>query len=70
MARVGSWTSVTKVVAPSEMNSLRDVLWLGNTFDELGNEAVDILVDNQVADLLHCAVRSLLDFSLGIPHGF
>ena len=51
------------------MDRLGDVLRFGDTLDELGNEALDILVGDQSADLLHCAVGSLLDFGLGIPHG-
>jgi hypothetical protein len=52
-----------------QVNGLRDVLRLGDTLDELGNETVDILVDDQVADLLHGAVGVFLDLWLGIPHG-
>ena len=50
------------------MNRLRDVLWLGDTLDQLGNEALDILVDDETADLLHGAVSHLLDLGLGVPH--
>lgn len=51
-----------------QVNGLWDVLWLGDTLDELGNEAVDILVDDQSANLLHGAVGHLLDLWLGVPH--
>jgi hypothetical protein len=52
-----------------QVNSLGDVLGLGNTLDELRNETLDILVDDQAADLLHGTVGSLLDLRLGVPHG-
>lgn len=52
-----------------QVNRLGDVLGLGDTLDELGNEAVDILVDDQSADLLHGGVGPLLDLGLGVPHG-
>jgi hypothetical protein len=52
-----------------QMNGLGDVLGLSDTLDELGNETVDILVDDQRADLLHGGVGSLLDLVLGVPHG-
>jgi hypothetical protein len=52
-----------------QVNSLGDVLRLGDTLDELRNEALDILVGDQGAENLHGAVGSLLDFRLGVPHG-
>lgn len=52
-----------------QVNGLRNVLRLGNTLDELGNETLDILVDDQLADLLHGLVGTLLDLLLGVPHG-
>ncbi|GFF58995.1 hypothetical protein IFM46972_11263 [Aspergillus udagawae] len=52
-----------------QVNSLGNVLGLGDTLDELGNEALNILVDDQTANLLHCGVGSLLDIGLGVPHG-
>lgn len=52
-----------------EMDGLRDVLRLGDTLDELGNETLNILVDDELADLLHGGVGSLLDLRLGVPHG-
>ena len=52
-----------------QMNRLSDVLGLSDTLDELRNEAIDILVDDQGADLLHGAVGVLLDLGLGVPHG-
>lgn len=52
-----------------QVNGLGDVLGLGDTLDELGNETLDILVDDQTADLLHGSVGSLLDVGLGVPHG-
>jgi len=52
-----------------QVDGLRDVLRLGDTLDELGDEALNILVGDQLADLLHGAVGSLLDFGLGVPHG-
>ena len=51
-----------------QVNSLWNILWLGDTLDEFRNEALNILVDNQTADLLHGTVCHLLDFWLGIPH--
>jgi hypothetical protein len=51
-----------------QMDSLWDVFWLGDTLDELGNESLDILVDDKTTDLLHCTVGHLLDLWLGIPH--
>lgn len=51
-----------------QVNGLRDVLWLGDTLDELGNEALNILVGDETAKSLHGGVSSLLDLSLGIPH--
>jgi len=51
-----------------QVNSLGDVLGLGDTLDELGNETLNILVDNETADLLHGGVGGLLDLGLGIPH--
>jgi hypothetical protein len=50
------------------VDSLWNVLRLGDTLDELGNEALDILVGDQLADLLHSGVCGLLDFRLGVPH--
>jgi len=52
-----------------QVNSLGDVLRLGNTLDELRNETLNILVDDQATDLLHGTVGSLLDLGLGVPHG-
>ena len=52
-----------------QVNGLGNVLRLGDTLDELGNEALDILVGDQGAELLHGAVSSLLNLSLGVPHG-
>ncbi|KAF3396471.1 hypothetical protein F1880_007236 [Penicillium rolfsii] len=52
-----------------QVNGLGDVLGLGNTLDELGNETLDILVDDQTANLLHGGVGGLLDVGLGVPHG-
>ncbi len=52
-----------------QVNSLRDVLGLGDTLDELGDEALDIPVDDELADLLHRLVGSVLDLLLGVPHG-
>lgn len=52
-----------------KMDSLGNVLGLGDTLDELGDEALNILVDDQTADLLHGGVGGLLDLSLGVPHG-
>ena len=52
-----------------QVNGLGHVLGLGDTLDELGNETLDILVDNQATDLLHGAVGLLLDLGLGVPHG-
>lgn len=51
-----------------QVNGLWDVLWLGDTLDELRNKAVDILVDDKSANLLHGAVGHLLDLRLGVPH--
>jgi hypothetical protein len=52
-----------------QVNSLGDVLRLSDTLDQLGNEALDILVGDQGAELLHGGVGSLLDLGLGVPHG-
>ena len=52
-----------------QVDGLGDILGLGDTLDELGNEPLDILVDDQTADLLHGGVGSLLDLRLGVPHG-
>lgn len=52
-----------------QVNGLGDVLRLSDTLDELGNEALDILVGDQGAENLHGAVGSLLDLRLGVPHG-
>ena len=49
---------------------LRHVLGLGDTLDEFGDEALDVLVDDETADLLHGPVGGLLNLGLGIPHGF
>ena len=51
-----------------QVNGLRDVLWLGDTLDELRNEALNVLVGDKLADLLHGAVGLLLHLSLGVPH--
>lgn len=52
-----------------QVNSLGDVLRLRDTLDELGNEALNILVGDEAAKSLHGGVSGLLDLSLGIPHG-
>ena len=52
-----------------QVHGLGDVLGLGNTLDELGDEALNIAVDNQLADLLHGLVGTVLDLLLGVPHG-
>jgi len=52
-----------------QVNSLGDVLWLGDTLDQLGNEALDILVGDEGAETLHGGVGGLLDLGLGVPHG-
>uniref|UniRef100_A0A098DMI5 Uncharacterized protein n=1 Tax=Gibberella zeae (strain ATCC MYA-4620 / CBS 123657 / FGSC 9075 / NRRL 31084 / PH-1) TaxID=229533 RepID=A0A098DMI5_GIBZE len=52
-----------------QVNGLRDVLRLGDTLDQLRNETLDILVDNQLAKLLHGLVSTLLNLLLGVPHG-
>lgn len=52
-----------------QVNGLGDVLGLGDTLDELGNETLNITVDNKLAELLHGLVGALLDLLLGIPHG-
>lgn len=52
-----------------KVDSLGDVLRLGDTLDELGNEALNILVDDELADGLHDLVGVLLDLLLGVPHG-
>lgn len=52
-----------------QMDRLGDILGLGDTLDELGNEALDILVGDQGAQLLHSLVGGLLDLGLGVPHG-
>ena len=52
-----------------QVDSLGDVFGLGNTLDELRNEALDIAVDDQLAQLFHGLVGVLLDFFLGVPHG-
>jgi hypothetical protein len=52
-----------------QVNGLGDVLRLGDTLDELGNEALDILVGDQGAESLHGGVSGLLDLRLGVPHG-
>ncbi|TFB05190.1 hypothetical protein CCMA1212_003081 [Trichoderma ghanense] len=54
-----------------KVDSLGDPVGLSNTLDELGNESLDILVDDELADVLHDLVgntvgklsRSLLDQS-------
>ncbi|QBZ65042.1 hypothetical protein PoMZ_06746 [Pyricularia oryzae] len=51
-----------------QVDGLGDVLGLGDTLDELRNEALDIPVDNQAANLLHDLVGMLLDLLLGVPH--
>lgn len=51
-----------------QVDGLWDVVWLGDTLDELRNETVDILVDDKTADLLHGTVGHLLDLWLGVPH--
>ena len=51
-----------------QVNGLGDVLGLGDTLDELGNETLNITVDNKLAELLHGLVGTLLDLLLGIPH--
>ncbi|KAF1733277.1 hypothetical protein CRV24_007176 [Beauveria bassiana] len=52
-----------------QVNSLRDIFRLGDTLDELGNEALNILVDDELAELLHGLVGAILDLLLGVPHG-
>ncbi|OAR01280.1 hypothetical protein LLEC1_01199 [Akanthomyces lecanii] len=52
-----------------QVNSLRDVLGLSDTFDKLGDEALDISVNNELAELLHGLVGALLNLLLGVPHG-
>jgi len=52
-----------------EMDSLGDVLWLSDTLDQLRNKSLDILVDNETANLLHGSVCALLDLRLCVPHG-
>jgi len=52
------------------VNSLGDVLRLGNALDELGDELLDILVDDELAHLLHRLVGVILDLLLSVPHGF
>ncbi|KAI6776795.1 hypothetical protein HG530_000740 [Fusarium avenaceum] len=52
-----------------QVDSLGDVLGLGDTLDQLGNETVDILVDDKLAKRLHGLVGTLLDLLLGVPHG-
>jgi len=52
-----------------QVDSLGDVLGLGDTLDKLRNETLDILVDDQLAKLLHGLVSTLLDLLLGVPHG-
>lgn len=52
-----------------QVDSLGDILRLGDTLDELRNKALDILVDNQLADFLHDLVSMILDLPLGVPHG-
>ena len=39
-----------------QVNGLGDVLRLGDTLDKLRNETLNILVDNETADLLHGGV--------------
>jgi len=52
-----------------KVDSLWDVLWLGDTLDQLWDETLDIPVGNQSAELLHSTVSGLLDLRLGVPHG-
>ncbi|TLS26533.1 hypothetical protein PpBr36_04202 [Pyricularia pennisetigena] len=52
-----------------QVDGLGDVLGLGDTLDELRNEALDIPVDNQAANVLHDLVGMLLNLLLGVPHG-
>jgi len=51
-----------------EMDSLGHILWLSDTLDQLGNESLNIFVNNQTADLLHCSVGALLDLRFCVPH--
>lgn len=51
-----------------QVNGLRDVLGLGDTLDQLRNETLNITVDDELAELLHGLVGTLLDVLLGIPH--
>lgn len=51
-----------------QVNGLGDVLGLGDTLNEFRNETLDILVNDQTADLLHGGVSGLLDLGLSIPH--
>lgn len=52
-----------------QVNGLGDVLRLSDTLDKLGDEALDIPVGDEAAESLHGGIGSLLDLSLGIPHG-
>ncbi|CAG9977931.1 unnamed protein product [Clonostachys byssicola] len=51
-----------------QMDGLGDVLGLSNTLDKLGNETLNIPVDDELAERLHGLVGTLLDLLLGIPH--
>ena len=52
-----------------QVDGLWDTVWLSDTLDQLWNETLNILVDDESADLLHGSVCHLLDLWLGIPHG-
>jgi len=51
-----------------QVNGLGDVLRLGDTLDELRNEALNITVDDELAELLHGEIGAVLDLLLGVPH--
>lgn len=51
-----------------QVNSLGDILRLGDTLDELRNEALNITIDNELAELLHGEIGAVLDLLLGVPH--
>src|SRR6185436_12758834 len=53
---------------PKQVDSFWDILGFGDTLDEFWNETLNILVDDERADLLHCSVCRFLNFRLGIPH--
>jgi hypothetical protein len=51
------------------VNGLGDVLGLGDTLDQLGNELLNILVDDQATDGLHGLESAGGNVLLGDPHG-